>query len=83
MSYRIVFTNRALRDLKGINEENKKTIVSKLKEFLINPYLHLKKLTNPKIGSYRFRIGNYRIIFDIDGDNIVILRVGDRKSIYK
>lgn len=35
------------------------------------------------MGAYRFRIGDYRIIFNIEGENIVILRVGHRKSIYK
>jgi len=28
-------------------------------------------------------IGDYRVIFDVDGDNIVILRIGHRKSIYR
>ncbi|MBC8526038.1 MAG: type II toxin-antitoxin system RelE/ParE family toxin [Candidatus Cloacimonetes bacterium] len=36
-----------------------------------------------KLGSYRFRIGNYRVIFDIDEDKLVILRVGHRKNIYR
>ncbi|WP_456486560.1 type II toxin-antitoxin system RelE family toxin [Candidatus Alkanophaga liquidiphilum] len=40
-------------------------------------------MIHPKIGTYRFRIGDYRIIFDIDDDNMVILRIGHRKSIYK
>ncbi len=37
----------------------------------------------PKIGTYRFRIGDYRVIFDIYGEDIVILRIGHRRSIYK
>jgi mRNA interferase RelE/StbE len=36
-----------------------------------------------KIGAYRFRIGDYRVVFDIDDNNVVILRIGHRKSIYK
>jgi len=32
---------------------------------------------------YRFRVGSYRIIFEMDEDNIVILRIGDRKDIYR
>jgi mRNA interferase RelE/StbE len=34
-------------------------------------------------GTYRFRIGDYRVIFDIYDENIAILRIGHRKSIYK
>lgn len=35
------------------------------------------------LGSYRFRIGDYRVVFDLEGDQIVILRVGHRREIYK
>jgi mRNA interferase RelE/StbE len=42
-----------------------------------------RKLISHRIGAYRFRIGDYRIIFDIDGENIVILRIGHRRDIYK
>jgi mRNA interferase RelE/StbE len=35
------------------------------------------------LGTYRFRIGDYRIIFDIEDEEIVILRVGHRKEIYR
>lgn len=36
-----------------------------------------------QLGSYRFRIGDYRVIFDIENDKIIILRVGHRAKIYK
>jgi len=42
-----------------------------------------RNLTDDRLGSYRFRIGDYRVIFDIEGDEIVVLRVGHRKDIYK
>jgi len=40
-------------------------------------------LIHPKIGTYRFRMGDYRVIFDTEDENIVILRIGHRRSIYK
>ena len=30
-----------------------------------------------------FRIGDHRVVFDLDDNNIVILRIGHRKNIYK
>jgi len=48
-----------------------------------DPLKHSEKLTDPKIGEYRFRIGDYRVIFDLKGDDIVVLRVGHRKDIYR
>jgi len=54
-----------------------------LKEYAKDPLRYATKLTDPKIGTYRFRIRDYRIILDIEGNNIVILRVGRRRSVYK
>lgn len=81
--YKIVITDRAVRDIERIDLPTKKRIGEKLKLFSANPLNYAKKLINPKIGSYRFRIGDYRVIFDIVDDSIVILRVGHRSSIYK
>ena len=41
------------------------------------------KLIDETLGQYRYRIGDYRVIFDIHGQNIVILRVGHRREIYR
>ncbi len=32
------------------------------------------------LGTYRFRVGDYRIVFDIEDTTIIILRVGHRKK---
>ncbi len=80
--YRVVFTQRALKDWENPDREIQIRIASKLKEYAKDPSKHAKKLINPKIGTYRFRVGDYRVIFDIGRDD-VILRVGHRKSIYK
>jgi len=48
-----------------------------------NPLQYAESLTDPELGSYRFRIGDYRVIFDIESNDIVVLRVGHRKEIYK
>ncbi len=81
--FRVVLTQRALRDLKNIDKDNQERIATRLKEYSNEPLKYARKLANPKIGTYRFRIGDYRVIFDIDNNTIVILRIGHRKDIYK
>jgi len=81
--YRVLLTRRALKDLDNIEEETKNMIAEKLKEYAKDPLSHARKLTDPKIGTFRFRIADYRVIFDIDDKNIVILRIGHRRSIYR
>lgn len=81
--YKIVITEKAVKDLENIDKEMKNRIAKKLKKYSKEPLKHAQKLMSPRIGTYRFRIGDYRVIFDIDYENIVILRIGNRKNIYK
>ena len=81
--YKIILAKRAIKDLNKLNEDVKERIKEKIIELVNDPATVSKKLSNPLIGSYRFRVGDYRIIFDIDNDKVVILRIGHRKDIYK
>lgn len=51
-----------------------------------NPLKYAKKLTDFNAGTYRFRVGDYRVIFDIDNRRnilaLLILKIGHRKEIY-
>ncbi len=80
--YNIIFTQRAIKDINKIETTSKERIINKLKEYSTNPFLYAVKLSNKKIGDYRFRIGDFRVVFDIDKDKIIILRIGHRKHIY-
>jgi mRNA interferase RelE/StbE len=61
----------------------KQRIGRALERYKENPLGYAERLTNPKLGTFRFRIGNYRVIFDLEGKDIVVLRVGHRKDIYR
>jgi len=75
MTYQIFYTKSAFQDVQKLDVVVKKRIKKKIEEFSL--------LINSSIGSYRWRIGNYRIVFDIDKNKIIILRVVHRREIYK
>ena len=81
--YKLVYTHRAVKDVKRLNKNVKKRIAATLLRFKEDPFCYAEKLTNPVLGTYRFRIGDYRVIFDVVADEIVILRIGHRRDIYK
>lgn len=81
--YNVVIPDRASKDLEKIDKKTQKIILLKIKEYSSNPFRYSIRLTDNRIGDYRFRIGKYRVIFDIDGENLVVLRIGHRKNIYK
>ncbi len=83
MSYRLVYTQKAVRDIGRLDAGVKNRIGTTLLRFKDNPLQYAECLTNSDLGGYRFRIGDYRVIFDMEGNDIVVLRVGHRKEIYK
>lgn len=83
MSYELVYTGRARHDINKLDAVVKKKLAKALERLKNKPRAYSKKLTAKKLGEYRYRIGNHRVIFDLDGKKIVVLRVGDRKDIYR
>ena len=83
MSYNLVYTQRALRDIDKLESSIRRRIGRVLLRYQGNPMKHAEGIKDPRLGSYRFRIGDYRVIFDREGDEIVVLRVGDRREIYR
>ncbi len=79
---KVVFTDDAKRDLLKLDKKTRLRIVNKLRFFASDPLKFSRKLSHPSIGSFRFRIGEYRVIFDLKNDAIVILKVGHRRDIY-
>jgi len=83
LSYEFVYTRRAAKDIQKLDEITKKRIDKTLVRYGEDPLKYAERLIDSRLGDYRFRIGDYRVIFDMDRENIVVLRVGHRKQIYK
>ena len=83
MKYRLVYTHRSIRDIDALDTSVKQRIGKTLLRYGPDPLKHAEPLKQSELGSYRFRIGDYRVVFDLDGDQIVILRVGHRREIYR
>ena len=83
MNYTLLYSKSAAKDIKELDAIVKRRLKKKLEVYILKPLYYAKKLTDNDIGTYRWRMGNYRIVFDIDGKNIVILRIGHRREIYR
>lgn len=75
--YKTLFTDIAKRGLKKLDFEVQKRIVEKLKEYSTDPFHFSRKLQDSSIGTYRFRIGDYRISFDIGGIYFYRIQIDD------
>jgi len=86
--HKVVYYKNARDDLHRLEAETATRIIEKIKFYSLqlNPLSYAKRLTEPVLGQYRFRIGDYRAIFDVDGKGriqiLMILRIKHRKDIY-
>ncbi len=80
--YDIAFTDQAKKQLGDLPRELQERILSVLERVRIRPDHYIKKLVGDK--GYKIRVGDYRIIVDVDKQKITILiiKIGHRKNIY-
>ena len=80
-----ILTPSAISSLKKLSMADRKRIFEKLDFFFAsdNPLSFAKHLHESELGSYRFRVGDFRIVFDVKNGTADILVIGNRKNIYK
>ena len=83
MNYKIAFKKSVSRDLKKIDKEQVKRILTKIESELPQKAEALPTLTGKFSGLRKFRVGDFRIIFSTIGDTALVLRIGHRKEVYK
>ncbi len=86
--YRLQLTDVALQDLAKLDKQIALRILKKTKWFCAqsDPLAFAKTLTGEWLGSYRFRVGDYRVIFEVEDSGTInilyVLRVKNRKDVY-
>ena len=86
--YEVRLEKSAQKNLKKMDKNDSKIIMAWISKNLVNcedPYIHGKSLQGNLKGKWRYRVGNYRLICNIDDEKIVILilEAGHRREIYK
>jgi mRNA interferase RelE/StbE len=78
--------------VKKINKNKYKILYKKISEYVYpllrkNPYFgpNIKRLKGNLSGYYRYRIGDYRLFYEIDDEKIIIfvIDIADRKNAYE
>lgn len=86
--YQVEFERRAQKALKKMDKHQSLLIMGWIQKNLVNctnPRQHGKGLVANHSGEWRYRIGDYRLIADINDETVTILllEIGHRKDIYK
>lgn len=87
MKYGVETTERFDREFKKLDRYTQRMIKAWIEKNLVgceNPQQHGKGLTSNRSGQWRYRIGDYRLICQINHNDLIILAlsVGHRREIY-
>jgi mRNA interferase RelE/StbE len=80
--YRIEYAPSAIDDLRSLPKREADQILRKVLRLENGLQGNIKRLQNADVG-FRLRMGDYRVLFDVIGDKILVQKIGNRKDVYE
>jgi mRNA interferase RelE/StbE len=81
LRYEVVLKPKAMKDLRGFSQNLQTRILDKIEFMQDDLQGDVKRLTD-FTPEYRLRVGDYRVLFEIEDDTIVVYRVRHRSEAY-
>ena len=82
MRYDIQFKPRAVRDIERLPSRIQAQVLARIEEMSNDLKGDVKRLTN-FTPEYRLRVGDYRVLFEVEKETIVIYRIRHRREVYR
>jgi mRNA interferase RelE/StbE len=82
MSYQVIWSEKSKKNLSTLDKNVSERIVSKVEDIKEDPFAFVKRLQGMKL--YSLRVGDYRVILDIENKKMVIfvVKIGHRGKVY-
>lgn len=81
MRYEVEFRPSALRDIAGLTSNVAQRVIEKIEVMRTDLTGDVKRLRN-FVPRYRLRVGDWRVLFEVDQSRVVIWRVRHRREVY-
>ncbi len=84
-AYRLLYKKPAAKDIAKLSGQVQKRLKQKLEWFIeqADPLQFTEPLTRPADAQYRFRVGDYRVLFDVEDKALIILHIQHRREVYR
>ena len=82
---KVFYTHKAAKQFENLPRAVQKRIAKKMRFYVSqkDPLKFSEHLTGHEEGEFRFRIGDYRVVFDVIKNTIYVLKIGKRDKIYE
>jgi len=82
MRYDVQFKPRAVKDIRSMPPRIQSRVLVKIEQMSSDLKGDVKRLTS-FTHEYRLRVGDYRVLFEIEGQSIIVYRVCHRREAYR
>lgn len=83
MTYNVVYKKSVHRDFKKLLKAEANHILDQIEQELTKKPESYPVLKGQFAGLRKYRIGDYRVIYALVGTDILVLRIGNRRDVYK
>lgn len=86
MNYKLEFKPTAVKDIAKLPRPIQRRLKTKLEFFLLQEDAMdyaIPLIGNGRGGDYRFRVGDYRVVFDKNGTTLTVLYIEHRREVYR
>lgn len=83
MTWQVIWSEKSLRQLEKIDKKNAQKIYDMILDCIEDPFRMVLRLTNSPF--YRLRVGNYRVILDLQQSKMIVfvVEMDHRGKIYR
>jgi mRNA interferase RelE/StbE len=83
LAYNIIYKKSVHRDLKKLSKAEAGRILNQIEEELSKKADAYPVLKGQFAGLQKYRVGDHKVIYAILGDDVLILRIGHRRDVYR
>jgi len=83
--FKLIYAKSIKKDIKNLDNHTKDKLKIEIEKLQHFPHItQIKRLKSYPLADFRLKVGNYRVLFDVDFDNkeIHILKISHRKDLY-
>jgi len=83
LTYSISYKASVAKDLRPLPPKQRRDILASIEEVLSKNPVSQSQLKGQFAGLYRLRVGDYLVVYSIRGSEVLVLRIGHRRDVYR